>query len=52
MANELPAVLWPMWGKRGLVRSLPSDRDLRGAMREGFPTSVLAELMQGSGLTL
>lgn len=52
MANELQAVLRQMGGKRVLGRSLASDRDLREAIREGFPYAVLGELMQASGLTL
>jgi putative toxin-antitoxin system antitoxin component (TIGR02293 family) len=31
---------------------MTSDRDLREAIREGFPHAVLEELMQASGLTL
>ena len=33
-------------------RALASDRDMREAIREGFPHAVLEELMQASGLTL
>ncbi len=39
-------------GTRVLGRTLASDRDLREAIREGFPHAVLEELMRGSGLTL
>jgi len=35
-----------------LGRALASDRDMREAIREGFPHAVLEELMQASGLTL
>ncbi len=52
MANELQAVLRQLGGKRVLGRSLANDRDLREAIREGFPHTVLGELMQASGLTL
>jgi putative toxin-antitoxin system antitoxin component (TIGR02293 family) len=52
MANELQAVLRQLGGKRTLGRSLSSDRDLREAIREGFPHAVVEELMQASGLTL
>jgi putative toxin-antitoxin system antitoxin component (TIGR02293 family) len=52
MANELQAVLRQLGGKRVLGRSLANDRDLREAIREGFPHAVLGELMQASGLTL
>ncbi len=33
-------------------RALASDRDMREAIREGFPHAVLEELMRASGLTL
>ena len=33
-------------------RALASDRDMREAIREGFPHAVLEELMEASGLTL
>ncbi len=33
-------------------RTLSSDRDLREAIREGFPPAVVEELMRTSGLTL
>jgi putative toxin-antitoxin system antitoxin component (TIGR02293 family) len=52
MANELRAVLRELGGKRVLGRALSSDRDLREAIREGFPHEVLGELMRSSGLTL
>jgi putative toxin-antitoxin system antitoxin component (TIGR02293 family) len=35
-----------------LGRALASDRDMREAIREGFPHAVLEELMRASGLTL
>lgn len=52
MTNELQAVLRELGGKRVLGRVLATDRDLREAVREGFPHAVLEELMQASGLTL
>ena len=52
MANEFRAVLRELGGKRALGRALSSDRDLREAIREGFPHEVLGELMRSSGLTL
>jgi putative toxin-antitoxin system antitoxin component (TIGR02293 family) len=52
MANELQAVLRQLGGKRVLGRSLANDRDLREAIRKGFPHAVLGELMRASGLTL
>lgn len=33
-------------------RALATDRDMREAIREGFPHAVLEELMRASGLTL
>lgn len=33
-------------------RALSSDRDMRDAIREGFPPAVVRELMRASGLTL
>jgi hypothetical protein len=52
MANELQAVLRQLGGKRVLGRSLANDRELREAIRQGFPHAVLGQLMQASGLTL
>jgi putative toxin-antitoxin system antitoxin component (TIGR02293 family) len=52
MANEFRAVLRQLGGERTLGRKLANDRDLRAAIREGFPHAVLQELMRSSGLTL
>jgi len=52
MVNELQAVVRELGGKRTLGRTLSSDRDLREAIREGFPPQVVEELMRASGLTL
>jgi putative toxin-antitoxin system antitoxin component (TIGR02293 family) len=52
MANELRSVIRELGGERVLGRAMTSDRDLREAIREGFPHAVLEELMQASGLTL
>lgn len=52
MANEFQAVLRALGGRRALGRPLTNDRDLREAIREGFPHAVLEELMRASGLTL
>ena len=43
MANELQSVLRQLGGKRILGRTLATDRDLREAIREGFPHAVLGE---------
>jgi putative toxin-antitoxin system antitoxin component (TIGR02293 family) len=52
MASEFQAVLRELGGKRVLGRALTNDRDLREAIREGFPHAVVEELMRASGLTL
>lgn len=52
MVNELRAVVAELGGKQTLGRTLSTDRDLREAIREGFPPAVVQELMRGSGLTL
>ncbi len=52
MVNELRAVVEELGGERALGRSLASDDDMREAIREGFPPSVVGQLMRASGLTL
>jgi putative toxin-antitoxin system antitoxin component (TIGR02293 family) len=52
MANTIRAVARELGGERILGRPLRNDADLRQAIREGFPSAVLDELMQASGLTL
>jgi putative toxin-antitoxin system antitoxin component (TIGR02293 family) len=52
MTNEWQAVVRELGGQNVLGRSLSSDRDLRDAIRQGFPHRVVEELMQSSGLTL
>jgi putative toxin-antitoxin system antitoxin component (TIGR02293 family) len=52
MVNELRAVVQKLGGKQALGRNLSSDRELREAIREGFPPAVVEELMRASGLTL
>jgi putative toxin-antitoxin system antitoxin component (TIGR02293 family) len=52
MVNELRAVVSELGGQRALGRSLSSDREMREAIREGFPPAVVGELMRASGLTL
>ena len=52
MANELLAVVKELGGRHVLGRTLSNDRDLRDAIREGFPPAVVEELMHASGLTL
>ncbi len=52
MVNELEAVVKQLGGAPALGRSLKSAVDLQAAIREGFPPSVVEELMHVSGLTL
>jgi putative toxin-antitoxin system antitoxin component (TIGR02293 family) len=52
MVNELKAVVAELGGRQALGRSLSSDRELRDAIREGFPPAVVEEVMRASGLTL
>jgi putative toxin-antitoxin system antitoxin component (TIGR02293 family) len=52
MTNELHAVMKELGGRQALGRTLSTDRDLREAIREGFPPAVVEELMRSSGLTL
>ena len=39
-------------GEQALGRALSSERELREAIRDGFPPAVVEELMRASGLTL
>jgi putative toxin-antitoxin system antitoxin component (TIGR02293 family) len=52
MVNELQAVVAELGGEQTLGRHLSSPRDMREAIREGFPAAVVEELMRASGLTL
>ena len=52
MVNELRAVVEELGGEETLGRALSSERDLRDAIREGFPPAVVGELRRASGLTL
>jgi len=52
MVNELQAVAKELGGRRTLGRLLANDRDMREAIRDGFPPAVVEELMRASGLTL
>jgi putative toxin-antitoxin system antitoxin component (TIGR02293 family) len=52
MVDELRAVVHELGGEQALGRTLYTDRDLREAIREGFPPAVVQELMRTSGLTL
>jgi putative toxin-antitoxin system antitoxin component (TIGR02293 family) len=52
MVNELLAVVEELGGEEILGRALSSDRDMREAIREGFPPAVVGKLRRASGLTL
>jgi len=52
MVNELQAVIEELGGEPILGRTLSSERDMREAIRAGFPPAVVEELMRASGLTL
>jgi putative toxin-antitoxin system antitoxin component (TIGR02293 family) len=52
MVNELKAVVGELGGEQIFGRPLATDRDMREAIREGFPPAVVERLMQSSGLTL
>ena len=52
MVNELRAVVDELGGEKALGRALSSERELREAIRDGFPPAVVEELMRASGLTL
>ena len=52
MVNELQAVIEELGGKPILGRSLRTESDLQAAIREGFPQTVVEEVMHAAGLTL
>ena len=52
MATELQTVIQELGGKQTLGRALATEHDMREAIREGFPSAVVEELMRASGLTL
>lgn len=52
MVDELNTVVAKLGGPHAFGRKLSSDRDLREAIREGFPSAVVQELMRASDLTL
>lgn len=52
MTNELQAVVQGLGGKGVLGRALSSEREMREAIKEGFPPRVVEQLMRASGLTL
>jgi putative toxin-antitoxin system antitoxin component (TIGR02293 family) len=52
MVNELQAVVDELGGRPILGRSLRTETDLQAAIREGFPQTVVEEVMHGASLTL
>jgi len=52
MVNEFHAVIEELGGKPVLGHTLRTDRDLQQAIREGFPQTVVRELMRSADLTL
>jgi putative toxin-antitoxin system antitoxin component (TIGR02293 family) len=52
MVNELHAVVEELGGDSVFGRSLHTQTDLQAAIREGFPQTVVEEVMEAAGLTL
>ncbi|MDX2150230.1 MAG: antitoxin Xre/MbcA/ParS toxin-binding domain-containing protein [Bryobacteraceae bacterium] len=52
MVSELHAVIEELGGESVLGRSLRNETDLQAAIREGFPQTVVEEVMHAAGLTL
>jgi putative toxin-antitoxin system antitoxin component (TIGR02293 family) len=52
MVNELQAVVHELGGAPALGRSFQTAADLQTAIRQGFPQSVVEEVMHAAGLTL
>jgi putative toxin-antitoxin system antitoxin component (TIGR02293 family) len=52
MVDELHAVIEELGGEPVLGRSLRTETDLQAAIREGFPQTVVEEVMNAAGLTL
>lgn len=46
MINEVRAVVRELGGEQTLGRTFSAERDLREAIRDGFPPAVVQELMQ------
>jgi putative toxin-antitoxin system antitoxin component (TIGR02293 family) len=51
MVNELRAVVEELGGEPVLGRSLRTPNDLHNAIREGFPQTVVEEVMQAAGIS-
>ena len=52
MSSQIPAIIHELGGKQTLGRLLTNEEDMREAIREGFPSAVVEELMRSSSLTL
>lgn len=52
MVSELRAVVAELGGETVLGRPLRTQTDLQAAIREGFPQTVVEEVMHAVGLTL
>ena len=52
MVNELHAVVEELGGEPVFGRALRSQTDLQAAIREGFPQTVVDEVMRAAGITL
>jgi len=52
VAEDLQAVIVELGGEKVLGRVLRTDKDLRSAIREGFPQKVVGSVMNSAGLTL
>jgi putative toxin-antitoxin system antitoxin component (TIGR02293 family) len=52
MVNELHAVVEELGGEPVLGRPLRNETDLQAAIREGFPQTVIEEVMHAAGLSL
>ena len=52
MARDLQAVIEELGGESALGRTARTESELTAAIREGFPFSVIEEIMQSAGLTL
>jgi putative toxin-antitoxin system antitoxin component (TIGR02293 family) len=52
MVGELHAIVEELGGEPVLGRSLRNETDLRAAIRQGFPQTVVEEVMRSAGITL
>src|SRR5437899_1684587 len=52
MVNELRSVIEQLGGEPILRHPLRTEADLEGAIREGFPQTVVKEVMHAAGITL